>query len=88
MNERFPTMNYQLRFTTVPAIRNLLAETIEAIARMEQFWQTLRLADRKSFCQRYPLQAFEAGLVEMTIPDKPNSLQEQYRLTAKDQQSL
>lgn len=41
----------------------------------------LQLKDRKSFRARYLLPALEAGLVAMTLPEKPNSRLQQYRLT-------
>ena len=42
----------------------------------------LDLTDRKSFRERYLHPALEAGLIEMTRPDKPNSRLQRYRLTA------
>ena len=41
----------------------------------------LGLKDKKSFTQRYLKPALQAGLIEMTIPDKPTSRLQQYRLT-------
>jgi len=41
------------------------------------------LRDRKSFAERWLAPAFEAGLIEMTIPDKPNSRMQRYRITDK-----
>jgi ATP-dependent DNA helicase RecG len=41
------------------------------------------LRDRKSFHSLYLLPAFDLGLIEPTIPDKPNSRLQKYRLTAK-----
>jgi Fic family protein len=41
----------------------------------------LSLKDRESFRERYLKPALEAGLIEMTIPGKPNSRLQQYRLT-------
>jgi len=41
---------------------------------------TLKLSDKKSFRQRYLLPALQAGLIEMTIADKPNSRLQKYRL--------
>lgn len=41
----------------------------------------LALMDRKSFREHYLKPALDAGLIEMTIPDKPNSRLQQYRLT-------
>lgn len=52
----------------------------------EELQSALALSDRKSFRERYLKPALDAGLVEMTIPDKPNSRLQQYRLTAQGQQ--
>ena len=43
----------------------------------------LGLSDRKSFREIYLEPAIKQGLVEMTIPDKPKSILQKYRLTAK-----
>ena len=48
----------------------------------------LDLQDRKSFRQLYLKPAFVEGLIEMTLPDQPNSRLQKYRLTAKGQQWL
>ena len=45
--------------------------------------QALALKDRHSFRERYLKPALAAGLVEMTIADKPNSRLQQYQLTAR-----
>jgi DNA-binding XRE family transcriptional regulator len=43
----------------------------------------LGLSDRKSFRKIYLEPAIKQGLVEMTIPDKPKSILQKYRLTEK-----
>jgi ATP-dependent DNA helicase RecG len=43
----------------------------------------LELRDRMHFVQAYLEPALAAGLVEMTIPDKPNSRLQRYRLTER-----
>ncbi len=43
----------------------------------------LNLAHRPSFRSRYLRVALVAGYIEMTIPDKPNSRSQKYRLTEK-----
>jgi hypothetical protein len=48
----------------------------------------LGLSDRKSFRERYLKPALSEGLIEMTIPDKPNSHLQKYRLTHKGRQWL
>jgi hypothetical protein len=42
----------------------------------------LGLKDRKHFQNTYLRPALDAGLIEMTIPDKPLSSSQKYRLTA------
>lgn len=59
--------------------------------RWKRSWQTLiltRLQDRKSFRARYLQPALAEGLIEMTIPDKPNSRLPRYRLARKGRQWL
>ena len=41
-----------------------------------------RLRDRKSFAVRWLAPALAAGLIEMTLPDKPNSRMQRYKITA------
>ena len=48
----------------------------------------LQLQDRKSFRDRYLKPALVEGLIEMTIPDKPNSRLQRYRLTGKGREWL
>jgi len=45
--------------------------------------QTLGLRHRDNFVETYVQPALEAELIEMTIPDKPNSRLQKYRLTDK-----
>ncbi|MEO8613787.1 MAG: Fic family protein [Luteolibacter sp.] len=49
----------------------------------EELQALLELSDRHNFRKLYLLPALEAGLIERTIPDKPNSRLQKYRLTAK-----
>lgn len=46
----------------------------------------LGLKDRESFRERYLKPALVGGLIEMTLPDKPNSRLQQYRLTETGKQ--
>jgi Fic family protein len=63
-----------------PQVRSLLDALHGAMSR-EGLQQALGLRDRKSFQARYITPALGAGLIEMTLPDKPNSRLQQYRLT-------
>ena len=49
----------------------------------EQLQKELHLSSQENFRKLYLLPALQNGLVEMTIPDKPNSRLQKYRLTAK-----
>lgn len=50
--------------------------------------EKLNLKGRDNFEKLYLAPALEAGLVERTIPDKPNSRLQQYRLTEKGRSAL
>ena len=43
----------------------------------------LSLKDRMHFSKEYLTRAIDGGHIEMTIPDKPNSRFQRYRLTDK-----
>ena len=45
--------------------------------------QALGLRDEKHFRENYQQVAVKLGLIEMTIPDKPQSRLQKYRLTEK-----
>jgi len=65
-----------------PQVMRLLAAMRGEMSR-EAIQGALGLQDRKSFRERYLKPALAAGLVEMTLPDKPNSRLQRYRLTQK-----
>lgn len=50
--------------------------------------EIMGLKNADHFRKAYLLPALESGMVEMTLPDKPNSRSQRYRLTAKGQQWL
>jgi Fic family protein len=70
-----------------PQVGELLAAIRGEMGR-EALQAALRLSDRKSFRERYLKPALADGLIEMTIPDKPNSRLQKYRLTDKGRQWL
>ena len=47
-----------------------------------QLQEELGLRDRSHFTTAYMRPAVEAGLIEMTLPDKPRSQNQRYRRTA------
>ena len=65
-----------------PHVRRLLAVIGGEMTR-DGLLDALGLSDRKSFREIYLEPAIKQGLVEMTIPDKPKSILQKYRLTAK-----
>lgn len=48
----------------------------------------LELANREHFRKTYLVPALEQGVIEMTVPNKPNSRSQRYRLTALGKQWL
>jgi len=70
-----------------PQVGELLAAIRGEMTR-EALQAALGLSDRKSFRERYLKPALADGLIEMTIPDKPNSRLQKYRLIDKGRQWL
>lgn len=70
-----------------PQVGELLAEIRGEMGR-ETLQSALGLSDRKSFRERYLKPALADGLIEMTIPDKPNSRLQKYRLTDRGRQVI
>ncbi len=54
----------------------------------QQLKEALDLKDDEHFRKAYLLPAVKAGLIEMTIPDKPRSSKQKYRLTEQGRQWL
>ncbi len=61
-----------------PQVKQLL-DVLEGEMLREEIQAMLGLKDRKSFRDRYLKPALEAGLIEMTLPDKPTSKVQRYR---------
>lgn len=71
-----PQVNPQV----TPQVARLLQVLAGEMSR-EEIQRALGLHDRKSFRARYLSPAVVEGLIEMTIPGKPNSRLQKYRLT-------
>ena len=67
-----------------PQVSELLSALKNETSR-DELQTALGLQDRKSFTARYLKPALNAGLIEMTIPEKPNSRLQKYRLTSRVQ---
>ena len=63
-----------------PQVERLLEVLVGDMSRGD-LQTALGLQDRKSFRQRYIKPALAEGLIEMALPDKPNSRMQKYRLT-------
>ena len=70
-----------------PQVKKLL-EAVKGDMTRETLQKTLGLDDKKSFRERYLKPALEEGLLEMTIPGKPQSRFQKYRLTKRGRQIL
>ena len=70
-----------------PQVAQLLRVFTGEHARQE-LQALLGLADREHFRKTYLLPALAAGQIEPTLPDKPNSRLQQYRLTNKGRSTL
>ena len=62
-----------------------LITTLTGTMNRAQLQKVMRLRDRNHFTSAYLEPAVNAGLIEMTIPDKPTSSNQRYRLTAAGQ---
>ena len=63
-----------------------LMRIIEGELSRDELMTRLSLQDREHFRKAYLLPALDANLIEMTIPDKPRSSKQKYRLTPKGEQ--
>ena len=70
-----------------PQVSRLLEVLIADMSRAE-LMSALALKDRMHFANDYLRPALEADLIQYTIPDKPNSRLQQYRLTKKGRATL
>lgn len=65
-----------------PEVKKLLGAVKREMSRSE-IMAALGLRDEKHFREQYQQVGIALGMIEMTIPDKPQSSQQRYRLTAK-----
>ncbi len=60
-----------------------LLKVLNSEMKREELQQALNLRARKNFRLIYLIPSLEAGLIEYTIPEKPTSRLQKYRLTPK-----
>ena len=70
-----------------PQVGMLLLQVSGEMTR-QAIQEALELSDREHFRKTYLVPALEQGVIEMTLPDKPNSRSQRYRLTEIGQQWL
>lgn len=70
-----------------PQVEQLVQVLVGNMSRSD-LQAALGLRDRKSFHERYLAPALAEGFIEMTLPAKPNSRLQKYRLTNKGQNWL
>ncbi len=78
VTDKYPTSDLQVTLQVRNLIRCLDGEQTRA-----EILQRLRLKDRTNLAKEYIQPALVEGLIEMTIPDRPRSSKQKYRLTEK-----
>ena len=68
-----------------PSVENLdkLIVFCTEVRSFSEMLAFMDLTDRTKFRRKYIHPLLEAGILELTIPEKPNSQNQKYRLTAK-----
>ncbi len=64
----------------------ILLEALDHAMGRTELQSRLELQSQANFRDRYLMPALDAGLIERTIPDKPTSRLQKYRLTPKGRQ--
>jgi Fic family protein len=85
-NELTPDATPDATPDVTPDVR--LLTVLDGEMTRQKLREALGLSDDEHFRKAYLIPALEAGLIEMTIPDKPRSSRQKYRLTAKGRQVL
>ena len=85
----FKTVITDLKVTpqVTPQVEKLVM-VMEGIMTREEMQRKLALSDREYFRTNYLIPAIKNEIIEMTIPDKPKSKNQKYRLTDKGKQTL
>lgn len=74
-------LNFSVREQVERLMMALVNETLSA----KELLVRLGLKHRPTFSDNYLRPALELGLIEMTVPDKPNSNKQKYRAVIKNE---
>ena len=74
------------RETATPHVAHLIVALQGEMSRAE-LMETLELRDRSHFLRAYLQPGLDSGVIEMTVPDRPRSKLQRYRLTASGMQA-
>ncbi|MCA9414279.1 MAG: hypothetical protein KC944_23910, partial [Candidatus Omnitrophica bacterium] len=83
----FHPMTPEVSQEVTPQVERLL-RVCEGELLREELQERVEISDRKYFRGHFLNPALEAGLIEMTIPDKPTSSKQKYRITKKGRKVL
>ncbi len=84
---RTPEVTPEVAPEATPEVKKMLSVMDGEMSRKE-IQEKLGLSDEKHFREFYQQVAISIGLIEMTIPDKPKSSLQKYRLTEKGRRTL
>lgn len=79
-SESTPQDTPQVAPQVTPQVERLI-NALEGEMKRQEIQKELGLSDRKNFQNNYIDPALEAGIIEFTIPDKPTSGLQKYKLT-------
>ena len=80
-----PQVTHQVTPQVTPQVSALISSMSGELSRLE-IQDKLNLSDKRNFNKNYLIPALKLNLVEMTIPEKPNSRNQRYRLTASGEE--
>lgn len=82
-----PEVTTEVTPEVTPEVKKMLIVIQGEMTRIE-IMAALGLKDEKHFREKYQQLGIATNLIEMTIPDKPRSSRQKYRITAKGKQLL
>jgi ATP-dependent DNA helicase RecG len=74
-------VNTQVSTQVSTQVEKLVSIFNDEVSTINDLMKIMQLKERRTFARNYIQPALKAGLIEMTIPDKPNSRLQKYRLT-------